>query len=111
MENNIRDEKLGDAYSKLINSPILKSIYPMLEHIDIVEFKKNPMFRGYDIDINIFLNDPKIKSNNMYSHNFDPYYLTDYHLHELSKYLSLQIRSVHFRVYGADKKEFVKDWV
>jgi hypothetical protein len=65
MENNIRDEKLARAYSKLINSPVIKSIYPMLDHIDIVEFNKNPMFQGYDMNINIFINDPEIKSNNI----------------------------------------------
>ena len=31
---------IKDAYSKLINSGIIKKVYPMVDHIDIVEFKK-----------------------------------------------------------------------
>jgi hypothetical protein len=111
MDNIIRDEKLARAYSKLINSSVIKSIYPMLDHIDIVEFEKNPISKGYDMKINIFINDPEIKSNNMYSLGFDPYYLTDYHLHELAKYLALKIRAVHFRVYDTNEREFFKDLV
>ena len=33
---------IKNAYLKLINSDIIKNVYPMVDHIDIVEFKKLP---------------------------------------------------------------------
>ena len=51
------EEKLIKAFSKLINSDVLKSIYPMLDHIDIDRVNDNPNFIGYDMSVNIFLND------------------------------------------------------
>ena len=38
---------IKDAYSKLINSDIIKKVYPMVDHIDIVEFKKLPELSIY----------------------------------------------------------------
>ncbi len=49
------EEKLIKAFSKLINSDVLKSIYPMLDHIDIVNVKDNPNFIGYDMSLNILV--------------------------------------------------------
>ena len=59
------EEKLIKAYSKLIDSDVLKSIYPMLDHIYISKIKDNPNFIGYDMSVNIILNDPTIYNNNM----------------------------------------------
>ena len=83
------EEKLINAFSKLINSDVLKSIYPMLDNIDIVKVNDNPNFIGYDMSLNIFLNDPSINKNNMYAKDFDPHYLVEKHLKGLSKVRAL----------------------
>jgi hypothetical protein len=96
------NEKIITAFSKLINSDVLKNIYPMLDHIDIVEVKENPNFIGYDMSVNIFLNDPSIDKNNMYSKEFDPHYLMEKHLKNLSKYLGVDVHRITYKLYGPD---------
>ena len=39
------DDKLISAFSKIINSYLLKSVYPMVDHIDIVSLEKNLFFQ------------------------------------------------------------------
>lgn len=95
-------EKITTAFSKLINSDILKKIYPMLDHIDITRITDNPNFIGYDMSVNIFLNDLSITKNNMYEKDFDPHYLTDIYIKELSKYLGLDMNKINFKLYGPD---------
>lgn len=103
------EEKIINAYSKLINSDLLKSIYPMLDHISIDKIKDNPNFIGYDMSLNIFLNDSTIDKNNMYEMNFDPHYLVEKHLKDLSKYLSLEFHRITFKLYSPDG-ELLLNW-
>ena len=86
------DDKLISAFSKIINSDILKSVYPMVDHIDIVSLEKNLFYH----------NNPEINKFNMYKHNLDPHYLVDNHIQALSKYFGIKLRSVQFQVYGVD---------
>ena len=106
---NMIDEKIIKAYSKLINSDVLKSIYPMVDNIYISKIKDNPNFIGYDMSVNIILNDPTITKNNMYQKNFDPHYLVDYHLKELSKYFGLEFHGIVFKLYSPDG-ELLLNW-
>jgi hypothetical protein len=103
------DDKIISAFSKIINSDLLKSVYPMVDHIDITSLKKNPLFQGYDMQIKIYLNDPEIDKYNMYRLDFDPHYLGDHHIQNLSKYLGITIRSVGFELYSPDGELFL-DW-
>jgi hypothetical protein len=103
------NEKIITAFSKLINSDVLKSIYPMLDHIDIVKVKDNTHFIGYDISVNIFLNDPSINKNNMYTKDFDPHYLVEKHLKDLSKYLGVDFHKITFKLYSPDG-ELLLNW-
>ena len=96
------DDKLISAFSKIINSYLLKSVYPMVDHIDIVSLEKNLFFQGYDMYVNIYLNNPEINKFDMYKHNLDPHYLVDNHIQALSKYFGIKLRSVQFQVYGVD---------
>ena len=78
---------IKDAYSKLINSNIIKKVYPMVDHIDIVEFKKLPNLSTiYDLSVNIFVDDIDMTVENMYDSNFDPHWLTDHYLKNIAKY-------------------------
>jgi hypothetical protein len=103
------DDKIISAFSKIINSDLLKSVYPMVDHIDITSLKKNPFFQGYDMQINIYLNDPEIDKYNMYQMDFDPHYLGDHHIQALSKYMGINIRSVGFKLYSPDG-ELLLNW-
>jgi len=103
------NDKVISAFSKLVNSEVLKSIYPMVDHIDITSLKKNPLFQGYDMQINIYLNDPDINNHNMYQMKFDPHYLADHHIENFSKYLGIKLRSVGFKLYSSDG-ELLLNW-
>jgi hypothetical protein len=103
------EEKLIKAFSKLINSDVLKSVYPMLDHIDIVKVKDNPNFVGYDMSVDIFLNDSSIDKNNMYAKDFDPHYLVGNHLKNLSKYLGIDFHRITFKLYSPDG-ELLLNW-
>ena len=91
---------IKDAYSKLINSNIIKKVYPMVDHIDIVEFKKLPNLSTiYDLSVNIFVDDIDMTEKNMYDSNFDPHWLAEHYLKNIAKYIGLSIRIVRFKVY------------
>ena len=90
---------IKNAYLKLINSDIIKNVYPMVDHIDIVEFKKLPQLSIYDLSVNIFVDDLDMTVENMYDSNFDPHWLTDHYLKNIAKYIGLSIRIVRFKVY------------
>jgi hypothetical protein len=92
-----------DAYLKLINSDIIKNVYPMVDHIDIVEFKKLPNLSTiYDLSVNIFVDDIDMTIENMYDSNFDPHWLTDHYLKNIAKYLGLSIRIIRFNLYDTN---------
>ena len=94
---------IKDAYSKLINSDIIKKVYPMVDHIDIVEFKKLPNLSTiYDLSVNIFVDDIDMTIENMYDSNFDPHWLTDHYLKNIAKYLGLSIRIIRFNLYDTN---------
>jgi len=94
---------IKDAYSKLINSDIIKKVYPMVDHIDIVEFKKLPNLSTiYDLSVNIFVDDIDMTVENMYDSNFDPHWLTDHYLKNIAKYLGLNIRIIRFNLYDTN---------
>ena len=94
---------IKDAYSKLINSGIIKKVYPMVDHIDIVEFKKLPNLSTiYDLSVNIFVDDLDMTVENMYDSNFDPHWLTDHYLINIAKYIGLSIRFIRFNLYDTN---------
>lgn len=103
------EEKIIEAFSKLINSDVVKTIYPMIDHIDIVSLKYIPFVFEYDLSINIFLNDPNINRKNMYAMNFDPHYLVSKHLKNLSKYFDITLRYTSYKLYSPDG-ELLLDW-
>lgn len=94
---------IKDAYSKLINSGIIKKVYPMVDHIDIVEFKKLPNLSTiYDLSVNIFVDDIDMTEKNMYDSNFDPHWLAEHYLKNIAKYIGLSIRFIRFNLYDTN---------
>ena len=96
------EEKLVKGFEKLINSDMVKNIYPMIDHIDIISVEEHPLYVGYIMSIKIYLNDPSIDEDNMYELNFDPHYLAEYYIKKYSKYFGLDLVNVTFAVYGPD---------
>jgi len=102
-------EHIIRAYSKLINSDIVKKIYTMIDHIDIVEIKDNIHFVGYNVYVHIYLNDPTIDQYNMYQKQFDPHYLCEHYLKKMSKYLGIDVIDVNFKVFDSNG-ELILNW-
>ena len=50
------EEKLVKGFEKLINSDMVKNIYPMIDHIDIISVEEHPLYVGYIMFIKIYLN-------------------------------------------------------
>jgi len=103
------NNKIITAFTKLINSDVLKNIYPMVDHITITKFQENPNFGSYTMSVNIYLNDPSINKNNMYKKELDPHYLTGFHIKNLAKYLGIELTRVLFKLFGPDG-ELLLDW-
>jgi hypothetical protein len=106
MENS---EFLVKSFTKLLNSGLIKSIYPMVDHITITKFKENPNFIAYDMNIDIYLNDSTITKQNMYQKEFDPHYLAEKYVKNLANYLGTQIIRVGFKLFGPDG-ELLLNW-
>ena len=102
-------EIVSKALSKYANSDIIKSVYPMIDHIKIVDVYDNKHFIGYNIKIKIYLNDPDINKNNMYTKKFDPHWLVSHHLKKLSNYLGIDIHNIGFELYNANG-ELILNW-
>ena len=71
------------ALEKLVNSDIIKRIYPMVEKIIVEYGGKTSTGKFNSLDFNIILNDSNINRDNMYEEGFDPHYLMDYHIKNL----------------------------
>jgi hypothetical protein len=102
-------EFLTKSFTKLLNSGLIKSIYPMVDHITITKFKENPNFIAYDMNIDIFLNDSTITKDNMYRKEFDPHYLAEKYVKNLANYLGTQIIRVGFKLFGPNG-ELLLNW-
>jgi hypothetical protein len=91
---------------KLVNSDIIKNIYPMVDRI-VVELydSPHPFNKNKEIKIlefEIYLNDPDITEENMYEKGFDPHYLVEYHIRNLLPYIGLESDTMTFVVYGPE---------
>mgnify|MGYP000067426332 FL=1 len=105
------EKKLVKGLEKLINSDVIKSIYPMIDHIDIknVRFNSNNFKPGYLINFDIVVDSPDMTEDNMYDLDFDPHYLADKHIRDLSKYLSIDISSIFFTVHNLEG-DLIHEW-
>jgi hypothetical protein len=103
------DDRLKRAVTKIFNSDIVKNVYPMIDRIEINRMDYNINLMAYDMSVNVFLNDPTIDKNNMYSKNFDPHYLIQKYISELSKYFDLLLHNITFKVFGPDG-DLILNW-
>jgi len=83
----LTDEKV----TKIMNSDLIKGIYPMIDHIKVfLLWDGDEEYLLYDISLKIYLNDPDITTSNMYDKGLDPHYLVDNHMVLLLKFWVLQ---------------------
>lgn len=117
-EDNPRiDDFQIKALDKLVNSGIIKNIYPMIDKIEVdvlnpdksgprLHFGRKPV-----INLKIFLNDPTITSENIWdSGDFDPFYLCDKYLRELLPYIGIDNNTtiIKFEVYSPESRLIYK---
>ena len=97
-------ERLTKVFEKLINSDIIKNIYPMIDHIDVKDFtwNLNGANSGYLIRLDIVVDSPDMTEDNMYDFEFDPHYLVDKYIKDFSKYLSIDIYAIFFTVHNLE---------
>ena len=88
---------------KLANSGSINEIYPMVGHIEIQHEDTGASGFGIDLDrvnVDIFLNDPNITSENMYDVELDPHYLVEHHLKQYFPYFDIKNVIINFIVWG-----------
>lgn len=86
------------ALEKYLNSEIIKSIYPMIESIEI-----NRLVGMNWLILSIHLNDDEINQDNMYSKGLDPHYLTDHYMYKFFPYIGIsQNEKVGLVIFGKD---------
>jgi len=112
-ENPDIDDFQIKALKKLVNSGIIRTIYPMIDTIDVNVNNENISFgKLYPmIELIIKLNDPKINSENIWNKSeFDPYYLVDKYLRELLPYIGINNNTtlVKFKAFSPDGKLIIK---
>ena len=91
--------------NKLVNSGIIKNIYPMIDHIDIDIYHTHSYHSEDFLALNcqIYLNDPEITKENMYEMGFDPHYLVEFHISDLLPYFGLKnVINTKIEVYSPD---------
>ena len=107
MESSIRS-----ALGKLINSDAIKNIYPMVDHIDISNmslYSKNGK-PYYVMTLDIVVNDSLMTKENMFDSDFDPHWMVDKYIVDLSKYLSINFRNIFFTVHNLEG-DLIYEWL
>ena len=106
------ESSIKRALTKLINSEMIKEVYPMVDHIDIKNIVLNDSGGrpGYIINLDIVVNDSLMTSDNMFDSDFDPHWLVDKHVVDLSKYLSIDISNIFFTVHNLEG-DLVYEWL
>lgn len=96
------NSKIIHSLNKMINSSLIKDIYPMVDEIKIKDIQIDGDKRDNYMDIDIIVNSPNMYYDTMYDEDFDPHWLVDHHIKEMLPYLSLEIPYVSFSVHTKD---------
>ena len=97
---------------KIVNSSAIMDIYPMVDHIEIRHEDTGASGFGMDldrIDVDIFLNDSNITSDNMYDMELDPHYLIEKYLKQYFPYFDIRNVIIDFIVWSPDG-EVIHSW-
>ena len=89
---------------KLLNSDLIKSVYPMVDHIKTrVLWDGDEEYPFYDIAVKIHVNDEDMTTFNMFEKGLDPHYIIDFYMVDLLKFVNVSRRDlnqVYIRVIG-----------
>jgi hypothetical protein len=88
------------ALTKLMNSNLIKDVYPKL---DSIEIKSLNLDKG-SMSLNIVVDVPNMTYENMYDNEFDPHYLVEYHIKRLLPYVGVVIPEISWDVITTDGK-------
>ena len=94
----------NEILDKLLNSNLIKRIYPMIDHIKTrVVWDGDTEIPFYDVMLKIYVNDEDMTTFNMYEKGLDPHYLVDEYMVDLLKMVNVSRRDlnqVYIRVLG-----------
>ena len=94
---------------KLANSGLIQSIYPMVDHIEIRHDDTMTQRGNTRLNVDIFLNDENITSENMYDMELDPHYLVEKYLKEYFPYFDIDKVVINFIVWGPEG-DIIHSW-
>jgi len=85
MKNRVAPTKEElESLNKIVNSDLIKSIYPMVKKIEVEYSYKSKMYTAH-----IYVDDWNMTCRNQYERGMDCDYLTDYHILNLFPYIGL----------------------
>ena len=94
----------NEILDKLLNSKLIKRIYPMVDHIKTrVLWDGDEEYPFYDVVVRIYVNDEDMTTFNMYEKGLDPHYLIDFYMMDLIKMVNVSRRDInqlYIRVIG-----------
>ena len=98
VDKEFLEKYINKPITKLLNSSVIMSIYPMIDHIEVYEIKEiNRLI------LRIYVNDSEMTKENMYQRELDPHYLVDYHTMKYLPYFDIPRNyRVGFVVVGTD---------
>lgn len=89
---------------KLMNSDYIKQVYPMIDNIKTrVVWDGDEKYPFYDISVKIYVNDEDMTAFDMFEKGLDPYYLIDFYMIDLLKFVNVsrrELNQVYIRVIG-----------
>jgi hypothetical protein len=93
------------SLQKLLNSDIIKNIYPVIGNIDVHYFESQSSITSDWLILDIYLNDPEVNKDNYWDKfQLDQYYLIDHHIRKLLPYIGINNDNTGFRyrMYDTD---------
>lgn len=92
---------------KLLNSDIIKNIYPIIGNISVEYFENELGFLNFSdkIILNIYLNDPSANNHNLWDEfQLDQHYLIDHHIRNLLPYINIDNEKtiIRYRIYNTE---------
>lgn len=89
----------NEIATRLANTSVIRDAYPMIDHIVVrVTEDDDGVYSLFIINMFIYLNDPKIKSHNIYEQKLDPHWLVDKYYVNLLKLAGIKKRDI-FQIY------------
>jgi hypothetical protein len=106
------DDAQIKGLEKLVNSDIIKNIYPIIDKIEVYNTYLPFDYIDNTIHLDIYLNNPEVNKSNLWDKfKFDEYYLIDHHIRNLLPYIGIDNNktSLRFSVYDTNFDKIVSN--